>query len=209
MAVLLVASACSGGAETTTPAITVASTTISTTATLAPTATQAPTTTTTPPTTTSPPTTTTPPTTRVAYDREDWGSWADADGDCINTRHEVLILESFIEVEMDPTGCKVVSGRWFDPFSGTSITDPSLIDIDHFVPHQANLRISQTVGDKAKIPPEKILHSIQHYGNTTAATIPLTLDHYRTEGRVKSGDLILASVFGSGYTWGAAIFRLG
>ena len=106
----------------------------STTTTLAPTATQAPTTTTTPPTTTSPPTTTTPPTTRVAYDREDWGSWADADGDCINTRHEVLILESLIEVEMDPSGCKVVSGRWFDPFSGTSLTDPSLIDIDHFVP---------------------------------------------------------------------------
>ena len=82
-------------------------------------------------------------------------------------------------------------------------------DIDHFVPHQANLRISMTVGEKAKIPTEKILNSIQHYGNTTAATIPLTLDHFRSEGRVRSGDLILASVFGSGYTWGAAIFRLG
>ncbi len=125
---LLVAAACSGGAETTTPAPSTTTAAPNTT-TLAPTATQAPTT-----TTTSPPTTTTPPTTRVAYDREDWGSWADADGDCINTRHEVLILESLIEVEMDPSGCKVVSGRWFDPFLGTSITDPSLIDIDHFVP---------------------------------------------------------------------------
>ncbi len=82
-------------------------------------------------------------------------------------------------------------------------------DIDWFVPHQANLRISQAVAEKAAIPEAKVLHTIQLYGNTTAATIPLTIDHHRAQGRVKRGDLILAAVFGSGFTWGAAIFRLG
>ena len=81
-------------------------------------------------------------------------------------------------------------------------------DIDWFVPHQANLRISEAVADKARIPAEKVLHTIQFYGNTTAATIPLTLDHWYKEGKVKKGDMICASVFGSGYTWGSTIFRL-
>jgi 3-oxoacyl-[acyl-carrier-protein] synthase-3 len=81
-------------------------------------------------------------------------------------------------------------------------------EIDWFVSHQANLRISQAVVEHAKIPPEKALNSIQWYGNTTAATVPLTLDHWRQRGKVKRGDLVLSTVFGSGFTWGAAIFRV-
>jgi 3-oxoacyl-[acyl-carrier-protein] synthase-3 len=53
-----------------------------------------------------------------------------------------------------------------------------------------------------------VLNSIEHYGNTTAATVPLTIDHWRRLGKVKRGDRILSSVFGSGFTWGAAIFTL-
>ena len=69
------------------------------------------------------------------YDRDDWGSgWSDADSDCINTRHEVLILESLIDAEMDPSGCKVINGQWFDAFTGTYVDDPGSLDIDHFVP---------------------------------------------------------------------------
>ena len=156
MAVLLVASACSGGTEITTPA---PSTTTAVPATTSTTTTQAPTTTTTPPTTTSPSTTTTPPTTTVAaitgdsiadllahlnisdttpqadYDRDDWGSgWSDDDSDCINTRHEVLALESLLQAEMDPSGCKVIGGQWFAAFTGTYVHDPGSLDIDHFVP---------------------------------------------------------------------------
>jgi 3-oxoacyl-[acyl-carrier-protein] synthase-3 len=81
-------------------------------------------------------------------------------------------------------------------------------DIDWFVPHQANLRINEAVVQYAEIPPDKALNSIQHYGNTTAATVPLTIDHHRKLGTVKKGDLILATVFGSGFTWGSAIFRV-
>jgi 3-oxoacyl-[acyl-carrier-protein] synthase-3 len=81
-------------------------------------------------------------------------------------------------------------------------------DIQWFVPHQANLRINEKVVEVANIPRDKVLNTIQWYGNTTAATVPLTIDHWRQAGRVKRGDRILSSVFGSGFTWGAAIFTL-
>lgn len=80
-------------------------------------------------------------------------------------------------------------------------------EIDWFVPHQANLRINEAVAQYAEIPREKVLNSIQWYGNTTAATVPLTIDHWRKAGKIKKGDLILSTVFGSGYTWGATVFR--
>lgn len=79
-------------------------------------------------------------------------------------------------------------------------------DIQWFVPHQANLRINEKVVEVAGIPPEKVLNTIELYGNTTAATVPLTIDHWRQRGKVKRGDRILSSVFGSGFTWGASIF---
>jgi 3-oxoacyl-[acyl-carrier-protein] synthase III len=81
-------------------------------------------------------------------------------------------------------------------------------DIDWFVPHQANLRVNEAVAQHAKIPPDKVLNTIQMYGNTTAATVPLTIDHWRREGKVNKGDRILATVFGSGYTWGTAVFQI-
>lgn len=81
-------------------------------------------------------------------------------------------------------------------------------DIDWFVPHQANLRINEKVVEVAGIPPEKALNTIQFYGNTTAATVPLTIDHWRKQGKVQKGDRILSTVFGAGFTWGSAIFQV-
>jgi 3-oxoacyl-[acyl-carrier-protein] synthase-3 len=81
-------------------------------------------------------------------------------------------------------------------------------DIDWFVPHQANLRINEKVVEVAGIPADKVLNSIQFYGNTTAATVPLTIDHWRQQGKVKKGDRVLATVFGAGFTWGSAIFQV-
>jgi 3-oxoacyl-[acyl-carrier-protein] synthase-3 len=81
-------------------------------------------------------------------------------------------------------------------------------DIQWFVPHQANLRINEKVVEVAKIPADKVLNTIEFYGNTTAATVPLTIDYWRQQGKVKRGDRVLSSVFGSGYTWGAAIFTV-
>lgn len=81
-------------------------------------------------------------------------------------------------------------------------------DLDLVVPHQANKRINEFVGQKLEIPPEKVVHNIQKYGNTTAASIPLALSEAVQEGRAKKGDLILMPAFGAGFTWGAALLRL-
>jgi 3-oxoacyl-[acyl-carrier-protein] synthase-3 len=89
-----------------------------------------------------------------------------------------------------------------------SETGLSWQDIDWFVPHQANLRINEAVVQYAEIPVDKALNTIQLYGNTTAATVPLTIDHHRKLGTVKRGDLVLSTVFGAGFTWGSAIFRV-
>ena len=69
------------------------------------------------------------------YNRDDWNSWIDSDGDCQNTRHENLQFESFIEVNFtNDSNCYVSSGKWFDPFNGIYLYEASEIDIDHFVP---------------------------------------------------------------------------
>lgn len=75
------------------------------------------------------------PTQTPAYNRDDYlPSWADADGDCINTRHEVLIVESLIPPTMSSSGCTVVAGLWFDPYTDQHFTDPADLDVDHVVP---------------------------------------------------------------------------
>ncbi len=84
---------------------------------------------------------------------------------------------------------------------------------DLFVPHQANLRINQFVGQKLGIPEAKTVHNIEKYGNTTAATIPLGLSEawFPQDGsspRCDRGSNVLFAAFGSGYTWGGAVVTL-
>lgn len=69
----------------------------------------------------------------IIYDRStNFGGWRDLDGDCLNTRHEVLEWESLIGVWKE--NCRVISGLWFDPYTGEFFTNPSDLDIDHVVP---------------------------------------------------------------------------
>ena len=80
-------------------------------------------------------------------------------------------------------------------------------NIDLFIPHQANLRISQYVGKKLGLPEEKVFNNIQKYGNTTAATLPIAMSEAVEEGRVKEGDIIVLAAFGAGFTWASAIIK--
>ena len=80
-------------------------------------------------------------------------------------------------------------------------------DLDMFIPHQANLRIAQYVQQKFGLPDEKVFNNIQKYGNTTAASIPIALSEAISEGKIKRGDLVLLSAFGSGFTWGSVLFE--
>jgi 3-oxoacyl-[acyl-carrier-protein] synthase III len=84
----------------------------------------------------------------------------------------------------------------------------SMQDIDLFIPHQANMRINQMVAARLELPDEKVVHNIEKYGNTTAATIPMALDRAYKDGRVKDGSTLLFAAFGAGYTWAGAVLRI-
>ncbi len=78
-------------------------------------------------------------------------------------------------------------------------------DVDWVVPHQANIRIINSVAHMVDFPMEKVMLNIEKYGNTTAATLPLCLWDY--EDRLKKGDKIIMTTFGGGFTWGAAYLK--
>ena len=76
-----------------------------------------------------------PPDDLPRYDRDDWRHWTDDDGDCQDTRQEVLVAESASRVTYgDDRQCRVEAGRWWDPYTGTVLTDPGDLDVDHLVP---------------------------------------------------------------------------
>jgi 3-oxoacyl-[acyl-carrier-protein] synthase-3 len=78
-------------------------------------------------------------------------------------------------------------------------------DIDLFFFHQANLRINEYVQKLLGIPDDKVVHNIERYGNTTAATIPIMLAEAERDGRLARGMKIALAAFGAGFTWGSAI----
>jgi 3-oxoacyl-[acyl-carrier-protein] synthase III len=80
-------------------------------------------------------------------------------------------------------------------------------DIDLFIPHQANLRISEAVQKTLELPDDRVYNNIDRFGNTTAASIPIALDECVRRGKLKRGDLLAVGAFGAGFTWGAAVVR--
>ncbi len=78
-------------------------------------------------------------------------------------------------------------------------------DIDWFIPHQANIRIMESTAKKLELPRDKLIATVDHHGNTSAASIPLALDEAVDDGRVKKGDLLLLEGVGGGFTWGGAL----
>lgn len=82
-------------------------------------------------------------------------------------------------------------------------------DIDLLLIHQANLRIVEGVGKALGLPPEKVPHNIERYGNTTAGTLPILYHECVAEGRVRSGMLLCFTALGAGLHWGAALYRVG
>jgi 3-oxoacyl-[acyl-carrier-protein] synthase-3 len=81
----------------------------------------------------------------------------------------------------------------------------SISEIDMFIPHQANMRINQFVAGKLGIAEDRVVHNIDRYGNTTAATIPIGFSETWREGRLPPGTRVLTTAFGAGYTWAGAV----
>jgi len=85
--------------------------------------------------------------------------------------------------------------------------DLAVSDVSLLLPHQANLRISEMVQRKLELRDDQVYNNIQHYGNTTAATIPIMLDETLRAGRIKSGDIVVLTAFGAGFAWGSTVMR--
>ncbi|RIN78097.1 ketoacyl-ACP synthase III [Staphylococcus simulans] len=82
-------------------------------------------------------------------------------------------------------------------------------DVDMFVPHQANIRIMESARERLGIPKEKMSVSVDRFGNTSAASIPLSIGQELENGRIKDGDVLVLVGFGGGLTWGAITLRWG
>jgi 3-oxoacyl-[acyl-carrier-protein] synthase-3 len=81
-------------------------------------------------------------------------------------------------------------------------------DVDWLIPHQANIRIMKGTARKLHLPPEKLVVTVDEHGNTSAASIPLALDHAVRAGQVKPGQTVLIEGVGGGFTWGAVLFKM-
>jgi 3-oxoacyl-[acyl-carrier-protein] synthase-3 len=81
------------------------------------------------------------------------------------------------------------------------------VDLNMLIPHQANLRIAQFVQQKLGLRDDQVYNNIQHYGNTTAASVPIALCEAWEKGKIKNGDLVCLAAFGSGFTWASALLK--
>ena len=84
----------------------------------------------------------------------------------------------------------------------------ALADIDWLIPHQANVRILEATARKLELPPEKLVVTVDHHGNTSAASVPLALDEFIRTGKIHPGDRLLLQGVGGGFTWGSSVVTL-
>jgi 3-oxoacyl-[acyl-carrier-protein] synthase-3 len=80
-------------------------------------------------------------------------------------------------------------------------------DVGCVIPHQANIRIIESVASHLKLPMDLFPNNVQNYGNTSAASVPLALDEAIRSGRISDGDYVLMIAFGAGLTWGSTLMK--
>ncbi|MGH7546920.1 MAG: 3-oxoacyl-ACP synthase III family protein [Gemmatimonadales bacterium] len=136
--------------------------------------------------------------------------WVDAPG----LAHDPFISEELIR---EGKHRAVMDGR--EVFKFASVLMPQSVatalkahgltpaDVKLLIPHQANLRIIEMVQKAIGLRHDQVYANIQRYGNTTAASIPIALDEALCEGRLRRGDLLILTAFGSGFTWASAAIR--
>ena len=135
--------------------------------------------------------------------------WVDAPGAVYHPRNQAAFLDNKCFLEMD--------GR--EVFRHATTRMPESVhaalaqagvraeELTLLIPHQANLRISEMVQKQLGLRDDQVYNNIERFGNTTAATIPIALDECVRAGRLKRGDLLAVTAFGSGFLWGSAVLR--
>jgi 3-oxoacyl-[acyl-carrier-protein] synthase-3 len=143
------------------------------------------------------------------HHRSDGGLWD------LLYMHNAPSLNPDLQVQDNPGAHIIMEGREvfkhavkameeaiFSLFKKTGLT---IDDVDVMIPHQANFRILNKLLERLEIPLEKVVLNVMHYGNTSAASIPIALDEANRAGRIKPGNTVLFCSFGGGLTWGATL----
>jgi len=124
---------------------------------------------------------------RWAEKKDDTDTWAHMNGNTV-FKHAVQIFPAAVR----------------EALAANNYTET---DLDLLVPHQANLRITQYVGQELGLRPDQVMSNIEKYGNTTAASVPIALSEAWEQGKLQPGKLVCLAAFGSGFTWGSALIR--
>ncbi|MGE4397963.1 MAG: beta-ketoacyl-ACP synthase III [Campylobacterales bacterium] len=115
------------------------------------------------------------------------------------------ICSSFIQMKGNETFKLAVKTLSSDCINILENNGMDSSNIDHFIPHQANYRIIKAVGESVGLPDEKVVLTVEKYGNTSAASIPMAINDMYEAGKLKKGQLMLLDAFGGGLTWGSCL----
>jgi 3-oxoacyl-[acyl-carrier-protein] synthase III len=126
---------------------------------------------------------------------------------CPATAESVAARQHYLRMEGKETFKSAVQAMQTAAEEALRRCDIDITQIKCIVPHQANLRIIQAVGERLGAKPEQMFINLHKYGNTSAASVAIALDEAIQSGRVQKGDLLLLVVFGAGLTWGAAVIE--
>jgi 3-oxoacyl-[acyl-carrier-protein] synthase III len=129
------------------------------------------------------------------------GSRVPATADSVASRLHYLRMDGK-ETFKNAVNAMLSSGQEALRRAGLTIQDIRLV-----IPHQANRRIIDAVGDRLEVLPDQVFINVDRYGNTSAASVAIALDEAVSQGRLKRGDFVLLLVFGAGLTWGATVFE--
>ncbi len=126
---------------------------------------------------------------------------------CPATPESVLAGHHYLRMEGKETFKSAVNAMYTAAQEALRRCEIDISQIKCVIPHQANRRIIDAVGERLGVTPEQVFVNLEKYGNTSAASVAIALDEAVTTGRIHRGDLVLLVVFGAGLTWGAAVIE--
>lgn len=130
-------------------------------------------------------------------------------GGCVNPSSSEMISKKLNYIKMSGNEVFKVAVKTLTSTTNDILEKHNLSsnDIDFLIPHQANLRIIEAVRQKLNFPKEKTIYTVQKYGNTSAASIPMAINDAYEQNKLTKGSLILLAAFGGGFTWGSALLH--
>jgi 3-oxoacyl-[acyl-carrier-protein] synthase III len=126
---------------------------------------------------------------------------------CPATQESLIAGHHFLRMDGKETFKSAVNAMYTAAQEALRRCELDISQIKCVIPHQANRRIIDAVGERLGVTPEQVFVNLEKYGNTSAASVAIALDEAVAAGQIQRGDLVLLVVFGAGLTWGAAVIE--